>query len=165
MTSNEKQTKDDFDFVEPDKFKLDEECVKQPGYVMEYGLQLADAEAEYLRAKAEKEVIRAEIDRDIRSIPEDYEISKITEETVKSVILIQPRYKRAVEKEIVAGHKVDVLKTVMEALRHRKSSLEGLLHLQAQMYFGEPRTSETKEARTKEIRQKGQKPSNLQGNR
>jgi hypothetical protein len=118
---------------------LDAEWLRQPRLYMKYALELADAKARHAERKAGLDTCRAEIDLDIRLKPKEYNIEKVTESTIASSILMQPEYKQAMERLIVAKHRVDILEAVCVALDHRKKALENLVFLHGQNYFSKPR--------------------------
>ncbi len=122
-----------------DKDRLDEEWVEQPKLYHQQAEKLADARAEWERAKAERDVVTAEIDQDVRSNPAKYGMEKITEGAVEKKIVLQSRFSKANEKVIQAKHAVDVIQAMIDALDHRKKALESLVQLHLANYFSSPK--------------------------
>lgn len=133
-------SKDEFtpDVFAIDKYKLDEELVKQPRLYGEYALKLADAREEYERAKARRDVIEAELDQDVRNNPSEYGIAKVTEGAVEKMVTAHKRMIAATEKMITLKHQVDILFAMVTALEHRKTALEQLCYLHGRDYFAKP---------------------------
>lgn len=129
----------EFDHFDLDPNRLDEEWVSQPRLFWEAARKLADARADYERAKAAREVEKAELDRAIRRDPEDFGMNKITEGAIEQVILLQKTYKRANEEVIKAKHTVDIFEADVRTLEHRKSALEALVKLRLEEYYSDPR--------------------------
>lgn len=153
-------------FHEIDKDALDEEWVAQPAYFAKYAKRLADKRAEIDAQKAKVDVIEAEIDRDIRKDPAAFGIAKITEDVIKRTIVLQVRHFNALAKLNELKHEAGVLSAVVEALDHRKRSLENLVTLWCQEYWSEPRAPKgaardmTDKAEKRSIRRKGMKEKN-----
>ncbi len=105
--------------------------------------------------------MRAELEDAIRKSPPDFDLEKVTEPSIASCIIRQSEYQSAVKAVNKAKHRVAILKAAVTALDHRKKALEGMVQLQGQNYFSEPRvkgsTRETMDEITKQsVRQKGQ---------
>ena len=137
--------------LRPDKDRLDEEWVEQPGLRRQYGVELADAKREVSRMKAELELTAAELDNEIRESPESFGLSKITEAAIKAAIPGNPRYKKVREKFIAAEHLVDVLMATVSAIEHRKRALEDLVKLWLGDYYSTPIAPEGAKDRMREI--------------
>lgn len=157
-----KNGQSDTDIFDLDQNRLDEEWLGQSKLYMTYASQLADARAEWERAKASRDLVSAELDRDIRSNPDKYDLVKITEGGVEKTIITQRGFQTSNEAVIKAKHKVDLLQATVEALDHRKKSLEALVSLWIGSYFSDPKAP--KEGREKvdeitkrNIRQRGVK--------
>ena len=130
----------EFDRFELDPNRLDEEWVKQPELFHHAARKLADARADWERAKAARDVERAELDRHVRRDPEDFGVAKVTEGAIENIIITQKTYKRATEELIKAKHAVDILEADVRTLEHRKSALEALVKLRLAEYYAEPVT-------------------------
>jgi hypothetical protein len=133
---------DEFDFFGIDKYRLDDEWIKQPEKVFECGIQLADAREKFERKKAQRDIVEAEIDQDIRLHPSKYDLEKVTEGAISKIIILTKEYQKANEDVIRAKHDVDKAQVVMEALDHKKKGLEACVSLHLAGYFAEPKAPE-----------------------
>lgn len=138
--------------VQFDPNRLDVEWCGQPALRMYWGAKLAEAKADLAEAKANLDVVQAEIDRDIRSDPAKYNLDKITENSIRNVVVVQDRYRKALGALVDAQHSVDVLQSVVSAVDHRKSALEELVKLRLSDYYSECRVPEGFQGRMDEIR-------------
>lgn len=123
---------------EPDKDALDEEWVRQPELYHSYATQLADARMKLEMRKNKLEVVKAELDKEIREDPSEYGIVKVTEGAIAAIIVVNPRYVKALEKVNDGRHAVDILTAAVNALDHKKKALENLVYLHGQNYFSSP---------------------------
>lgn len=123
--------------IDPDR--LDEEWIAQPDFFHGYAVRAADARREFEEVKQEVEVIKAELDKDIRERPNKFDVEKITEAVVSATVLLQPKYKAAVDKMNAARYQVDIMGAAVTACDHRKKALENLVFLHGQNYFASPR--------------------------
>lgn len=156
-----KYSEDDFDFVRLDRNRLHLHLEDQPTLVIQYGVQLAEAEEDHDRAQNEEGVVWADIDKDVRMNPDKYGLAKLTEPGINNAITLHAKYQQAREKTIQARKAVNILKRAMEALQQRGHSLEGLIKLHLAGYFSVPKISgeerdELRDQRRKEIRRLGQ---------
>lgn len=120
--------------------ELDREWVEQPTLYYRYATMLAKARLNHEREKSNIEVARAEVARLIRAKPKKFGIGdKITEAAVKEAILVHKDYTAAVESELKAKYRVDILQATVVALDHRKKALEKLVDLFLANYFSPPR--------------------------
>ncbi len=134
-----------FDFFDIDKFHLDAEWVAQPKMYLEYAQKLADARADWEKAKAERDLVEAELDHHIRTCPEEYGLEKITEPVVSKAIIRQIRFHDAQNHVFVCKKAMDDFSVIVEALEHRKKALESLVYLHGTGYFAEPKLSPRQE--------------------
>lgn len=125
--------------LEIDEFALHKEWMKQASLYHEYASQAADAKLELNQAKAEKELASAELELDIRNHNLKYNVDKVTENTVKSAVVVQPRYQDSLKTQIRAQHKLDLLEALVTSLEHKKKGLEFLVQLHLSSYYAEPR--------------------------
>jgi hypothetical protein len=132
-----------------DENNLLNEWKSQASMMLEYGIQLADAMQEEDGAKAKLAVVAAEMDRDMRANPADYGIDKLTEAAISSAILVQPEHKIVTKKLDDAHHEVRILRAVVDALSHRKSTLQGMTDLFLRQWYANP-TSDAQPAELKE---------------
>jgi hypothetical protein len=132
---------EEFDFFNLDELRLDEEWNNQPKLVYEYGTKLADARADYERAKVDRDITIAEIEQDIRREPASFDIGKLTEGAVDAAVKLDPRYRTASSKLIDAKHDMDTLEAVVDGLDHRKWALQKRTDLWMAKYYAEPQPS------------------------
>lgn len=147
-------SKHDPDFFKPDMNRLDEEWVNQAPLFYEHAVQLADAKAEYERAKANRDLVYAEVYLDVKQNPQNYGVDKVTEEMVKQLVTTDSRYQKAFDKVTRAKHDMDVLQAAVDALDHRKKGLENLVHLHAMNYFASPTAPKQSRERMDEVERK-----------
>jgi len=126
--------------LEVDENNLGVEWKSQAALMLDYGIQLADAMQEEDEARANLDVVRAMLDRDIRANPDSFGCGKITETVVASTIILDGKYKDAEQRRADASHAVRILKAVVEALSHRKSTLQGMTELHKMEYYADPRS-------------------------
>ena len=121
-------TPKDSDF-QIDRFRLDDEWVKQPDLYRRYAEALADARSEYDGRKNDLDVVRAEIELKIRENPGYYGLDKVTEGVIKAAVEVQELVKEAENDVVQARHKVGILEAAVGALDHRKRALSDLVSL------------------------------------
>ena len=121
-----------------DRYRLDDEWVKQPDLFRRYAEALADAKREYEEAKNDANLVRAEIELAMRKEPEKYDLPKITEGMIKAALDAADEMKEVEQKTIDARHKVGVLEAAVTALDHRKRALSDLVSLHLADYFSKP---------------------------
>lgn len=121
-----------------DRFRLDDEWVKQPDLYRRYAEALADAKAEYDGLKNDLDVVRSEVELKIRENPSDYGLDKVTEGVIKAAVEVQELVKDAENDVVQARHKVGILEAAVGALDHRKRALSDLVSLHLADYFSKP---------------------------
>lgn len=121
-----------------DENNLLNEWKGQAALMLEYGTLLADAMQEEDEAKAALAVKAAELERDIRSDPGAYDVERITETAVAAAIPVQPDHAVAMKKLNKARHGVRVLRAAVDALAHRKSTLQGMTDLWLRQWYADP---------------------------
>lgn len=130
-------TPKDSDF-QIDRFRLDDEWVKQPDLFRRYAEALAEAKSEFEGLKNDLDVTRAEVELKIREDPSAYGLEKVTEGVIKSVVEVQETVKEAESEVVQARHKVGMLEAAVGALDHRKRALSDLVSLHLADYFSKP---------------------------
>lgn len=132
--------KDDLplDVFDLDILRLDKHFLEQPKLVIDYGLKLADARDGMDRAKASLDIARAEAESEITANPEEFGLSKTTVNAISSAVNLHESVLAATERFNRRKHEVSVLQAMMEALEHRKRSLEALVQLHGQQYYATP---------------------------
>ena len=123
---------------EIDRYKLDDEWVKQPNLYRTYAEALAEAKKAYDEAKNDLSVIRADTELKIRKDPESCGLSKVTEGVIKSALDVQEDVREAEQAVIDARHAVGILEAAVGALDHRKRALSDLVSLHLADYFSKP---------------------------
>ncbi|RLC88853.1 MAG: hypothetical protein DRJ03_01035 [Chloroflexi bacterium] len=150
--------------VRIDENSLDEELMRQPQLVVQYGNIAAEKRSEKERLRELVSLVRAEAKQQLekeralveltirRSGPEQYGVEKLTEAVVQALVNEQDRYHDALEEysdaiktaiydysEAVKQH--TAYKSAMEAFRDRRYALESLIKLQLSGFYGEVRVS------------------------
>jgi len=147
-----------------DENNLCEEWQGQARLMLYYGTQLADAIQEESEAKARRDVTAANLAYDIRSDPAAFGLQKITETAIVSTIALQPEYATAAEERHTAAHKSAVLLAVVDALRHRKSALQGMTDLFLRQWYADPK-SKAQPAELREAAEAGPPTKTIPGRR
>ncbi len=142
------------DFLEIDKFNLDEEWLGQAPLYGEWAVKAADARRDLGMAKADLDVTKAEADRAIRLNPENYGLVKLTETVISSTVLLQENVKEAQIKVIEAKHELDVMEAAVSALDNRKPALQNLVSLFLSEYYAKPKAREGERDKMKEVETK-----------
>ena len=127
--------------LEIDKNDLDSEWVRQAMLYGKYAAMAADARKDFDEDKAQVDVVYAELDADIRRNPETYELTKPTENSIKSSIPGQDKYREAVQAMIDSRHHMEVLNAMVSGLDHKKTALSKLVDLMLAEYYSKPRAS------------------------
>ena len=131
---------EEFDILQPDKYKLDEEWVKQPKVFFDFALRLEKPKRKVAETSAALDIERAELDKAIRSNPAKFGIGeKITETVIAQTILLIASYQEKQNLLITYKYKQGVMQAAVNAMEHRKSALERLVSLQGQNYFATPK--------------------------
>lgn len=125
-----------------DENNLLQEWKGQAALMLDYGIQLADAMQAEDEARAKLAVVAAGLDREIRENPGDYGLPKITEAVVASAVVEQPEHQVATKKANDAHHRVRVLRAAVDALSHRKSTLQGMTDLFLRQWYADPTSTE-----------------------
>ena len=114
----------------------------QAALMLEYGIMLADAMQEEDEARAKLALVVARLDRAIREDPEAYGLQKATETTVTNAIPEQKEHVAASEVLNDAKYAVRVYRAAVDALGHRKSTLQGMTDLFLRQWYADPRSPE-----------------------
>lgn len=128
--------------LEVDENNLIDAWKSQAAMMLDYGIQLADAMQEEDEARAGLDVTRARIEQGVRANPEQFVGGKVTESVVAAAVTLHPECTRAEQHRINAAHKARILKAVVEALSHRKSTLQGMTDLHRMEYYADPKSSD-----------------------
>ena len=125
-----------------DENNLLDEWKGQAAMMLEYSIQLADARQEEDETKAALAVVVAELDAQIRDNPEEYGLQKATESGVFNAIQATEEHQAAVRAHNDARHAVRVLQAAVDALDHRKRTLQGMTDLWLRQYYADPKSPE-----------------------
>ena len=121
-----------------DENALDVEFLEQPELMVKYSTMLAEVKQSRDLRKENLDFISATIDKEIRADPDVFDLDKLTETIVKNTVIMQGKYKEAMNLLIDSNFEVNVLQGVVNAIDARKSSLENLVKLHGQEYFAGP---------------------------
>ena len=114
-----------------DMHSLDEAWLQQPELSHKYGVQLLEAEMLRTRLKDKLDITKAEIDLEIR----ENVTPKPTESAINSLIVLNPKYKEAMQRYFEAEHKVKEIKNMTNSIEAKRKALEGLSELYVAGYF------------------------------
>ncbi len=128
----------EFCMTEVDILNLERECALQPRMVFKYVKMLNTTNTAMARAKSNMALVDAEIKEVIRKKPSKYGIEKVTVDALESVILLQPKHKKAQAKLLLLQKRWDIVNAAVQALNHKKSMLEQEVKLHGQNYFATP---------------------------
>ena len=128
------------DIFDLDMTQLDKHWLEQPGLVYKYAMKAADAKDRVERAKARLDVGRAEVKAEITTNPSKFHLAKTTDSAINSAIELHATVTKYRNLLFKRKHEVDILAAMLNALEHRKRALEGLVSLNGQEWFAEPRT-------------------------
>lgn len=125
-----------------DENNLLNEWKGQAALMLEYSIQLADAMQEEDEAKARLGMVTAKLDRSIRAEPEQFGLAKATETVVANAINGHKSYVGALEELNEARYRARVLRGAVDAIAHRKASLQGMTDLWLRQWYADPKSSE-----------------------
>jgi hypothetical protein len=146
--------------VEIDLNRLDEEWARQPGLMLKYASKLAEAKLDHAEAKASLKLIQAKVGNYVRKNPKKYGVTKPTKDSVDDAVTCDQRVLDAVSALNQSAYTVDQIEAQVDAVRHRKATLEDEVYLFGLGYMAEPRipkgvdSSGFKEQRKENARQK-----------
>lgn len=121
-----------------DEMQLHREWKDQPKRYFKIGELLANAKRNYDEIDASLKLAKAEVDMDVRANPDAYGLAKITEAVVESAVLRSKKVQGIIEELREARHECDILTVALEAMQHRKRSLENLVSLHIANYYSAP---------------------------
>ena len=133
--------KDFREYLNVDKYNLDEEWVNQPNNFMDACEWYADAVVERDKCKEQLELLRAEVSKEIQNDPESFGISKVTIDAVNKAVSLDDRVKEKQEELHELNRQVNVMSGAKEALAHKKKAIESLTELTIWGYFAEPKVN------------------------
>ena len=121
--------------VEPriNKYKLDDESVKQVSLCLYWNDEYASARTEADKLKVELD--RAEADAELKLRREPPQDVKLTEGTVKALVAESPKARKTQDQLLGAKARVYSLEAATKAIDHRKSQLDNLVQLYVKGYY------------------------------
>ena len=125
--------------VRIDEQSLDVEWLNQAELMLKYAGIRSQCRFDYDEAKEELEIKYAELDKEIRSNPDEFGVAKITDKVVHNTILLQEEYQDGMKDVRRAKYELDMAGAAVDAISHKKSSLEKLVYLHGQQYFAGPK--------------------------
>jgi len=147
--------------VSIDKYNLTDELVEQAQLYYEWASQQAEAACDVEDAKDKLDLIKSQVELRIRKNPKLHRLSeKPTESMVKAAVKLHSKVKRANKRYLEAVRIESLLKKAERAFEHRKKALEGLVSLNMQYWYSNPKTnSQVKQEvdQTSLLRQKREK--------
>ena len=120
-----------------DADNLDEEWRNFPSLLMRYCVATRDERRKKDSTELALEVARSQIENDIRSDPAKFGIKKVTESGISSAVSLNADYQTAVRKRDRARRNYDLVSSAVKALEWKGRSLERLVQLHGQNYFGD----------------------------
>ena len=115
------------------KFKLDDESVKQVSLCLYWNDEYAAARTEADKQKVELD--RAEGEAELRLRREPPEDIKLTEGTVKALVVVDKHVVAIQSQLLTAKARVYSLEAATKAIDHRKSQLDNLVQLYVKGYY------------------------------
>ena len=126
-----------------DKSNLSDELVEQPQRYYDWAKEAVNAGIETARAKDYVDVVRAEVELRIRKHPNLFDLpDKPTEAMVKAAVTCDRKVKRAQRNYLRALKAERLLAKAERSFEHRKKSLEGLVTMDARLWFSQPRVGD-----------------------
>jgi regulator of replication initiation timing len=144
MGDEERDFRDD---LRINKFKLEEECEKQPSNYGYWANLLSEARADKDQAEDKLDLLEAQVELNYRTNPPKR--MKVTEGTIKSMVESNKEIQE--QKDLLRSKKSEVyhLETAVKALEQKKSSLDNLVTLFVKGFYSQPdgkRRSKTDES-------------------
>ena len=133
--------------IDPDDLPV--EWQNQATLMLYWSGQCATASMDLDRARAALALIDAKLAQDIRNDPIGHGLTKDTESTVAAAVVRHGKHRDAEADVIKAKYRYNVLRGVVDAIEHRKRSLQGMTDLWLRNYYADPRrTSQPDEVHT-----------------
>ena len=115
------------------KFRLDDESVKQVSLCLYWNDEYALARTEADKLKVELD--RAEADAELKLRREPPQDVKLTEGTVKALVAESPKVRKTQDQLLAAKARVYSFEAATKAIDHRKSELDNLVQLYVKGYY------------------------------
>lgn len=124
-----------------DRYNLVNELERQAQLYSEWALLEVKAEMEAKEAENDYNLVRGEVENKIRRRPKAYDLDKvkITEAAVRAVSGKMPKVKKYYRIYMKALANWKTLKKAEKAFQQRKNMLEGLVSLNVQLHFADPK--------------------------
>jgi outer membrane lipoprotein-sorting protein len=118
-----------------DKYNLELEAERQASLLGQYSEDLSEAEKDLNRLKNKLNVEESEIAYSVRKEGKTPHGVKATVDAVREYVAIQPEVIELQEKIEDKRYEVNMLKSAISALEHKKSMITNLVKLQIQGYY------------------------------
>ena len=136
------------------KYKLDEELVRQPQKFYEWAKAEVIAGDKVSDLKDKLEILKAKVEIRIRKHPTAYDLPENPKEgLIKAAVIVQPKVVRMSKKLLQAMKTHRLLQKAEKSFEHRKKSLEGLVSVNMQIHFATPRNVPRKDFEIEEQRE------------
>jgi hypothetical protein len=125
--------------IEINKYKLEEECARQPSTYFYYAEKLAEAKTRLDGAEDKSKLISAQKEMAIRKDWDDKYLNKYgkqTENGIKAVLIMETETAREHIRD--AQSEVNILQASVNALEHRKYELDNLTTLLVKGFYAAP---------------------------
>lgn len=133
------------------RFKLEEEAVKQVELMQAISKLLPKAKEVALRAKNNLEIIEADLAKEIRKNPKKYGLDKTSDAVVYKETKTRPEYKKAFSSYLFAKTKEDEYSIILNNIQERGRMVKILVELYLNGYYVTPNTYVTKSRRPKRV--------------
>lgn len=135
------------DALSIDPLALVEEWLRQAIIYDKWARKLVDANDDRDRAKQDLDLVKAEVDNDIREHSAKYfGDKKPTEAAIAAQVLMDDRYKKALEHSLQTSKTAAILAVGERALGHKKSALENITKLWLSDYYSSKPDGDTVKA-------------------
>ena len=120
-----------------DSDSLDVEWRRFPSLLMRYCAETRDTRRTRDDRELKLDILKAQLENDIRSNPQKHGITKLTEGAITNVVTLNAEYQKAVRLRDRARRDNDLVSSAVKALEWKGRSLERLVQLHGQNYFGD----------------------------
>lgn len=136
-----------------DEMNLEKEWLRQPSLVFYYGEMEANARARLEHLKLKMDIALAKLKKSIAKNPEKFGLVKNSDPAIQAAVESSETYQMWQGKIINAKKNLSILTAAVNAVEHRKRSLEKLVDLFIRNYYAEPHPNQDGR---KMIRQNGE---------
>lgn len=132
--------------VSINKYKLDDELLRQPQSYYDWAKAEVIAGDKVNSLREDLEVMKSKVEIRIRKNPTLFDLPDNPKEgLIKAAVSVQKKIRRANQKLIAAQKTHRLLQKAEKAFEHRKKSLEGLVSLNMQMHFANPKNTQRRD--------------------